>query len=177
MRISDWSSDVCSSDLGALSVRHLRHPLRRRVNRARLCHLWSRCRRQGGADHDEGGLAAGRLQLRLSRPAVQPGGGGQVSRLASDRRRIMKKSMLLALMLAGCSGAPVAEPVQNPHAAMLTLDTHLDTPMHFGHAGWSFADRHELTTDLVQVDMPRMADGNLDGGFFAIYTEIGRAHV
>src|SRR3546814_18156350 len=82
----------------------------------------------------------------------------------------MKKSMLLALMLAGCSGAPVAEPVQNPHAAMLTLDTHLDTPMHFGRAGWSFADRHELTTDLVQVDMQRMADGNLDGGFFAIYT-------
>src|SRR3546814_15766737 len=81
----------------------------------------------------------------------------------------MKKSMLLALMLAGCSGAPVAEPVQNPHAAMLTLDTHLDTPMHFGLAGWSFADRHELTTDLVQVDMPRIADGNLDGGFFAIY--------
>ncbi|HEY9553391.1 dipeptidase [Allosphingosinicella sp.] len=85
----------------------------------------------------------------------------------------MKKSMLLALMLAGCSGAPVAEPVQNPHAAMLTLDTHLDTPMHFGRAGWSFADRHELTTDLVQVDMPRMADGNLDGGFFAIYTAQG----
>src|SRR3546814_12317133 len=148
MRISDWSSDVCSSDLGALSVRHLRHPLRRRVNRARLCHLWSRCRRQGGADHDEGGLAAGRLQLRLSRPAVQPGGGGQVSRLASDRRRIMQKSMLLALMLAGFYGAPVVEPVQNPHAATLPLDTHLDKTMHFGRTGVRLAARTELPTDL-----------------------------
>src|SRR3546814_2490453 len=129
MRISDWSSDVCSSDLGALSVRHLRHPLRRRVNRARLCHLWSRCRRQGGADHDEGGLAAGRLQLRLSRPAVQPGAGGQVSRLASDRRRILKKSMLLALMLAGCPGVPVADPVQKPPEAMLTIPPPPATPI------------------------------------------------
>jgi membrane dipeptidase len=56
---------------------------------------------------------------------------------------------------------------------MLTLDTHLDTPMHFERAGWSFADRHDATSDLVQVDIPRMADGNLDGGFFTIYTAQG----
>src|SRR3546814_16767523 len=55
----------------------------------------------------------------------------------------------------------------------MTLDTHLDTPMHFERAGWNFADRHELATDLSQLDIPRMKDVNLDGGFFAIYTEQG----
>src|SRR5690606_18230290 len=45
--------------------------------------------------------------------------------------------------------------------------------MHFERAGWNFADRHELATDLSQLDIPRMKDGNLDGGFFAIYTEQG----
>ncbi len=59
------------------------------------------------------------------------------------------------------------------HARLLTLDTHLDTPMHFPRAGWSFGDRHTLADDLVQVDLPRMESGALDGGFFAIYTAQG----
>src|SRR3546814_14878158 len=40
-------------------------------------------------------------------------------------------------------------------------------------SGWSFADRHALADDMAQLDIPRMKDGNLDGGFFAIYTEQG----
>src|SRR3546814_14968407 len=56
---------------------------------------------------------------------------------------------------------------------MLVLDTHLDTPLHFERAGWSFADRHALADDMAQLDIPRMKDGNLDGGFFAIYTDQG----
>src|SRR3546814_946764 len=56
---------------------------------------------------------------------------------------------------------------------MLVLDTHLDTPLHFERVGWSFADRHALADDMAQLDIPRMKDGNLDGGFFAIYTEQG----
>lgn len=59
------------------------------------------------------------------------------------------------------------------HARILTLDTHLDTPLHFARAGWSFADRHDLATDLAQLDIPRMEDGALDGGFFVTYTDQG----
>src|SRR3546814_5647060 len=80
-----------------------------------------------------------------------------------------------ATALASCSSAndkapASAEPL---HSRLLTLDTHLDSPMNFSRAGWSFADRHELATDLSQLDIPRMKDGNLDGGFFAIYTDQG----
>jgi len=59
------------------------------------------------------------------------------------------------------------------HRRLLTLDTHLDAPVHFGRAGWSFGDRHAMATDVAQVDLPRMEDGNLSGGFFVTYTRQG----
>jgi membrane dipeptidase len=59
------------------------------------------------------------------------------------------------------------------HARMLTLDTHLDTPLHFGREGWRFDARHSFADDLSQVDIGRMKEGALDGGFFTIYTEQG----
>jgi membrane dipeptidase len=59
------------------------------------------------------------------------------------------------------------------HKGLLVLDTHLDTGINFDRPGWSFGDRHTPDNDLVQLDLPRMADGNLDGGFFAIYTAQG----
>ena len=84
----------------------------------------------------------------------------------------MKCAALLALVLSGCATTH-AGPVRKTHADFLVLDTHLDTPLHFARPGWSFAGHHDPATDLVQVDMERMAAGALDGGFFAIYTEQG----
>ena len=88
----------------------------------------------------------------------------------------MKRSILLFLLCSACTAfpdSPVAPSAGTSlHDRLLTLDTHLDTPMHFAREGWSFGDPHNLDGDLVQVDLPRMA-GNLDGGFFAIYTAQG----
>src|SRR5690606_7573440 len=84
--------------------------------------------------------------------------------------------LLAATSLAACSSGgdqPKAAPEAPLHSRMLVLDTHLDTPLHFERAGWSFADRHRQADDMAQLDIPRMKDGNLDGGFFAIYTEQG----
>ena len=89
----------------------------------------------------------------------------------------MKRSSLLltAIALSGCStGSSGPRALEAPlHSRMLVLDTHLDTPSHFARQGWSFADRHALADDMAQLDIPRMKDGNLDGGFFAIYTDQG----
>ncbi len=76
------------------------------------------------------------------------------------------------------SAAPAAPAATDESAAalhrrLLTLDTHLDTPMHFGRAGWSFGDTHTYADDLIQVDLARMEAGALDGGFFVIYTASG----
>ncbi|WP_137869269.1 dipeptidase [Sphingopyxis sp. 2PD] len=83
--------------------------------------------------------------------------------------------LLAATALSACStGEEAVKAPEAPlHSRMLVLDTHLDTPLHFERQGWSFADRHGLTEDMVQLDIPRMKDGNLDGGFFVIYTEQG----
>ncbi|BBB09046.1 dipeptidase [Sphingopyxis sp. EG6] len=83
--------------------------------------------------------------------------------------------LLAATALSACStGEQAVKAPEAPlHSRMLVLDTHLDTPLHFERQGWSFADRHGLTDDMVQLDIPRMKDGNLDGGFFVIYTEQG----
>jgi len=83
--------------------------------------------------------------------------------------------LLTATVLSACStGEQTVKTPEAPlHSRMLVLDTHLDTPLHFERQGWSFADRHGATDDMVQLDIPRMKDGNLDGGFFVIYTEQG----
>jgi membrane dipeptidase len=74
--------------------------------------------------------------------------------------------------------APAAPPAVSKadkaaHDKYLTLDTHLDTPTHFGRPGWNITDRHEVEHDFSQVDLPRMNEGGLDGGFFVIYTGQG----
>ena len=59
------------------------------------------------------------------------------------------------------------------HEQLLVLDTHLDTPMLLERPGWAFGDYHHYAWDLSQIDLPRMEEGGLDGGFFAIYTHQG----
>lgn len=82
----------------------------------------------------------------------------------------------LATLAAGCAAGDAPAPAPDAsaiHDKLLVLDTHLDTPLNFGRAGWDFGARHDLATDIAQVDLGRMAGGNLDGGFFVIYTEQG----
>lgn len=59
------------------------------------------------------------------------------------------------------------------HEQLLTLDTHLDTPTNLAVAGWDITQTHDYITDMSQVDYPRMVDGGLDGGFWAVYTAQG----
>ena len=59
------------------------------------------------------------------------------------------------------------------HERLICLDTHLDTPASLARPGWDIMQRHSWTEDFTQVDYPRMAEGGLDGGFFAIYTPQG----
>ena len=82
---------------------------------------------------------------------------------------------LLALAAASCAPivAQQAAPAASLHQRLLTLDTHLDTPVWFANPHWKFGDRHHWQTDLAQVDLGRMETGALDGGMFVIYTRQG----
>ena len=95
-----------------------------------------------------------------------------------------KAYLFLAAALAAAPSLAAAQAPQNTapkispaaravHDAAIVLDTHFDTPALFSRPGWDFADRHAVTKDGSQVDLPRMVDGGVDGGFFAIYTAQG----
>jgi len=79
----------------------------------------------------------------------------------------------LAALLFAFAPAAFAADAREVHERILTLDTHLDTPMNFARPGWDMLDEHSVDGDLSQVDYPRMVKGGLDGGFFAIYTPQG----
>lgn len=89
--------------------------------------------------------------------------------------------MTAALAIAACSpssapdtAAPTSADPATLHERILTLDTHLDTPVHFDRPGWSIAaEGRTFANDLSHVDIPRMRAGGLDGGFFVLYTPQG----
>ncbi|HEX3484640.1 MAG TPA: membrane dipeptidase [Micropepsaceae bacterium] len=56
------------------------------------------------------------------------------------------------------------------HKKLICIDTHLDMPANLARPGWDVMQRHSYDEDFTQVDYPRMIEGGLDGGFFAIYT-------
>lgn len=80
----------------------------------------------------------------------------------------------LALVLAcACAQADVPPTVRALHERLIVLDSHLDTPMQLARPGWDISQRHTYTDDLSQVDLPRMREGGLDGGFFSVFTPQG----
>ena len=80
-------------------------------------------------------------------------------------------SLLFALP---ASAQPDVEPqTRLLHDRMLVLDTHLDIPARFDSGEWNFSELHRYEWDGSQVDLPRMDQGGLDGGFFVIYTAQG----
>ena len=92
----------------------------------------------------------------------------------------------LALLVQGCaqslSGATASPTLDTPsgalnasamHDSLLTLDAHIDTPLLFHRDGYNFSERGSFAEDRTNVDLPRLREGRLDGGFWVIYTGQG----
>jgi membrane dipeptidase len=87
---------------------------------------------------------------------------------------ILTLAGLLSLMAsAPRAQAPAPSAARAVHEGLLTLDGHLDAPANFGRPGWDIMDRHSFEADGSQVDYPRMVEGGLDGGLFAVFTAQG----
>lgn len=98
---------------------------------------------------------------------------------------------LTALALAGCApqlqGAGSVISVQQAadaaahtyddadafHQSIAVFDSHLDTPALFHTADYLFTERGSWEEDGTHVDLPRMNEGGLDGGFWVIFTRQG----
>ena len=80
--------------------------------------------------------------------------------------------------LAGCSPAPVdtlpemVDPLEL-HQAILTLDSHVDTPLRILREGIDLGQRHDPREYSSKLDLPRMDEGGLDAVFFAVWTAQG----
>ena len=59
------------------------------------------------------------------------------------------------------------------HESIAVFDSHLDTPALFHTAEYSFTERGSFEEDGTHVDLPRMNEGGLDGGFWVIFTRQG----
>ena len=82
-------------------------------------------------------------------------------------RRTVLVSGAAALALAPARAAVDARAL---HKNLSCIDTHLDMPANLARPGWNVMEKHSFDEDFTQVDYPRMIEGGLDGGFFAIYT-------
>jgi membrane dipeptidase len=82
-------------------------------------------------------------------------------------RRTVLVSGAAALALAPARAAVDARAL---HKNLICIDTHLDMPANLARPGWNVMEKHSFDEDFTQVDYPRMIEGGLDGGFFAIYT-------
>ncbi|MEM1150073.1 MAG: membrane dipeptidase [Pseudomonadota bacterium] len=89
----------------------------------------------------------------------------------------------LLTMSAACTSLPPA-PNEAPtfglsdeaaavHGRVMTLDAHLDTPALFHRPNYDFGARGTWDGDRTNVDLPRLREGQLDGGFWVIYTAPG----
>lgn len=69
--------------------------------------------------------------------------------------------------------APALSPVEQLHQNFMVLDSHLDTPAYFHSDTYVFSQRGDFDEDGTHVDLPRMNEGGLDGGFWVIFTPQG----
>jgi len=76
-------------------------------------------------------------------------------------------ALLTVLFLAGCGNKEeqLIKKATRIHAAVLTVDTHCDTPMEFSRSNFDLGTRH----DDGCVDFPRMKEGGLNAEFFAVF--------
>ena len=100
----------------------------------------------------------------------------------------MKRILLAlpAMLLAWCAPAATTapgeaaaaeaadlSPAETLHQSLMVLDSHLDTPAYFHTAEYNFSRRGSFEADGTHVDLPRMIEGGLDGGFWVIFTTQG----
>lgn len=88
-------------------------------------------------------------------------------------RYLLAPVLALSLAIPASAQDDVSPEVREIHERLLVLDTHLDTPARMDDGSWDFSERHRYEWDGSQVDLPRMVEGGLDGGFFVIYTRQG----
>ena len=86
--------------------------------------------------------------------------------------------MFLSLILVNCQSMG-NETLMNDseilafHHSILTIDTHVDTPLRLKYEGIDLGQRYNPREIKSKLDFPRMQEGGLDAAFFAVWTPQG----
>lgn len=83
-----------------------------------------------------------------------------------------------SFLLSTCVATAVNHPMDEAeilafHQGILTMDTHVDTPLRLKHEGIDLGQHHDPYEYNSKLDFPRMDEGGLDAVFFAIWTPQG----
>ena len=82
--------------------------------------------------------------------------------------------MILPVAVMAAAPLPVVTPeVRALHERLLVLDTHFDSAFSLSRPGWDVTQRHSYEEDMTQVDLPRLLEGGVDGGFWTLFTPQG----
>ena len=76
---------------------------------------------------------------------------------------------LPVVLLAGCSDEARNKIADMIHDKVLTVDTHVDTPLLLIAENYDLSVRHEPKQMIDKLDFPRMEEGGLDAVFFAVF--------
>ncbi len=82
--------------------------------------------------------------------------------------------LLFALVLLGCGNQMLTDKkdlekrAKALHARMITIDTHVDTPLNFFRTEFDFSGRNNSAIGS-KVDLAKMEQGGLDAAFFAVF--------
>ncbi len=79
--------------------------------------------------------------------------------------------LLIALIFAACSSAEerLEREAAAIHERVLTLDSHVDTPLMLTREGFDMGRRNDPRQRGGKLDFPRMEEGGLDAVFFAVF--------
>ncbi len=86
---------------------------------------------------------------------------------------VIAAAILLAGLACQSSQTKLAQKSAEIHNKVLTVDTHVDTPLRLMHSDFNLGERHESGRRDGKVDLPRMKEGGLDAIFFAVFVGQG----
>lgn len=89
----------------------------------------------------------------------------------------LRSLLLMQALIASFSAAILAQPshqdIQSFHQAILTIDSHTDTPLLLGRKGYDIGKRNDPYQRGGKIDFIRMQEGGLDAVFFAVFVGQG----
>lgn len=86
--------------------------------------------------------------------------------------RVLSRFLIFILLITCqfCSkGTLNKKQLEKFHDALITIDSHTDTPLRFDMADFDFSEYHDPAITGSKIDLPRMKEGKLDAVFLAVF--------